>query len=249
MSAQTSTSTPEATAGSSASGSSAVGSGASGSEAGASNGSSGRAGTSSSAADVGVGFLLLTSRTFWAGYGIVLAIMGTRLPMWSWPPKSGQIIELLFCAIVFPALAQPYVGRPVLAAMRLHQIAGVHRNTLLVGAFVTLVACEKPQPWAAGVDALLLTGYLVLTDSITVPLRVLQRIASPAFLLALVAVIAGTTALVALPASSGSYRPALVAVAAAAALGSAVATAFGSAEERRVGSQRTERRNQDRPSE
>lgn len=239
MSAQTAT--PEATTGSSA-----AGSGTSGGEAGAGHGSSA---VGSSAADVGVGFLVLTSRTFWAGYGIVLAIMGTRLPMWSWPPNTGRVIELLFCAIVFPALAQPYVGRPVLAAMRMHQIAGVHRNTLLVGAFVTLVACEKPQPWAAGVDALLLAGYLVLTDSITVPLRVLQRIASPAFLLALVAVIAGTTALVALPASGGSYRPALVAVAAAAALGSAVATAFGSAEERRVGSQRTERRNQDRPSE
>ena len=230
------TATPEATAGSSA-----AGSGASGGEAGAGHGSG--------AADVGVSFLILTSRTFWAGDGIVLAIMGTRLPMWSWPPKSGQVIELLFCAVVFPALAQPYVGRPVLAAMRVHQIAGVHRNTLLVGAFVTLVACEKPQAWAAGVDALLLAGYLVLTDSITVPLRVLRRIASPAFLLALVAVIAGTTGLVALPATSGSYRPTLVAVAAAAALGAAVATAFGSAEERRVGSQRTERRNQDRPSE
>lgn len=198
------------------------------------------------ATERGGGGGLLASRGFWAGYGAAMAVMGTRLPMWAWPPKSSQVIELLFCVTVFAGLAQPYVGRPVLASMRLHYLAAAHRNTLLVGAFVILVACEKPQAWAAGIDALLLAGYLVLTDALTVPPRVLKRIAAPAFLLALAAVIAGATALVALPAASGAYRPVLAAVAAAAALGSAVATAFGGAEERRVGSRRPERRNQDR---
>lgn len=181
---------------------------------------------------------LLAGRTFWAAYGVAMAVMGTRLPLWSWPPRPGQIFELSFCTVVFATLAQPYVGRPVLASMRLHNLARVHRNTLLPGAFVILVACEKPPVWAAGVDAALLAGYLVLTDALTVPPHVLRRIASPAFLLALAAVIAGATALVALPAADGSYRPVLAAVAAAAALGAALATAFGRAEERRVGSAR-----------
>jgi hypothetical protein len=178
----------------------------------------------------------LAGRWFWSLYGVLLAVMGTRLPMWTWPPHPGQVVELVFCAAAFAGLAQPYLGRPVLPAMRLHELAVVHRNTLLVGAFVVLVACEKPPAWAAGVDALLLAAYLVLTDVLTVPPRVLRRIAAPAFLLALTAVIAGTTALIGLPASGGSYRPALAAIAAAAALGAAVATAFGNAEERRVGS-------------
>ena len=197
------------------------------------------------------GGTLLISRTFWAGYGIALAVMGTRLPLWTWPPQGGQVIELTFCAVVFAALAQPYVGRPVLASMRFHELALVHRNTLLPGAFVVLVACEKPPVWAAGVDALLLAGYLVLIDALTIPPHVRQRIASPAFLLALVAAVAGSTALLSLKAAGGSYRPVLAAVAAAAALGAALVTAFGSAEERRVGSQGTdrERRNQDRSSE
>jgi hypothetical protein len=186
----------------------------------------------------GIGFVdgLLINPTFWAAYGVVMAAMGTRLPMWSWPPKAGQVLELAFCVVVFAALAQPYTGRPVLASMRIHHVATVHRNTLLVGGFVVLVACEKPQAWAAGVDAVLLAGYLLLTDSLTVPPGVRRRTASPVFLIALVALIAGATALVALPASSGAYRPVLVAVAAAAAVGAALATAFGSAEQRRVGS-------------
>jgi hypothetical protein len=182
------------------------------------------------------GASLLASRGFWAGYGVVMAVMGTRLPMWSWPPHAGQVIELLFAAVIFAALAQPHTGRPVLASMRMHHVALAHRNTLLVGAFVLLVAAGKPQPWAAGVDALLLAGYLVLIDALTVPPRVLKRLASPAFLITLVAVIAGATALIALPAQGDAYRPILVAVAGAAALGAAMATAFGSAEERRVGS-------------
>jgi hypothetical protein len=62
-------------------------------------------------------------------------------------------------------------------------------------------------------------------------------------------VVAGATALLSLKAADGSYRPVLVAAAAAAALGAALATAFGRAEERRVGSPGTERRNQDRSSE
>lgn len=191
----------------------------------------------------------LAGRWFWSGYGILLAVMGTRLPIWTWPARSEQVVEVVFCAGVFAVLAQPYLGRPVLPSMRLHHLATVHRNSLLVGAFVVLVACEKPPAWAAGVDALLLAGYLVLTDLVTVAPRVLKRIAAPAFLLALVALIAGSTALVGLPPSGGSYRPALVAIAAAAALGAAVATAFGNAEERRVGSRRTDSRNQDRSSE
>jgi len=201
------------------------------------------------AEDLGGGWSLLVSRTFWAGYGVALAVMGTRLPLWSWPPQGGQIAELAFCAVVFAALAQPYVGRPVLASMHFHDLAVVHRNTLLPGAFVVLVACEKPAAWAAGVDALLLAGYLVLTDALTVPPHVRKRIASPAFLLALVAAVAGATALLSLNATDGTYRPVLVAAAAAAALGAALATAFGRAEERRVGSRGTESRNQDRSSE
>ena len=179
---------------------------------------------------------LLTSPLFWAGYGVLMAVMGTRLPMWSWPPPPDQILLLGFCVLVFAALAQPYVGRPVLAAVRVNHVAIAHRNTLLTGGFVMLVACEKPPAWAAGVDALLLAGYLVLTDVITVPPGVLRRTASPAFLLLLLAVIAGATALVALPSSSGAYRPILAAAAGAAALGAALATAFGRAEVRRVGS-------------
>ncbi|MEY9907342.1 hypothetical protein ABIA35_003571 [Catenulispora sp. MAP12-49] len=200
------------------------------------------------AAENGGGGLLAT-RGFWAGYGVAMAVMGVRLPMWSWPPQTDQVVVLLFATVIFAALAQPYTGRPVLASMRMHHMALAHRNTLLVGAFVILVAVGKPQAWAAGVDALLLAGYLVLTDALTVPPRVLKRIASPAFLIALVAVIAGATALVALPAADDAYRPILVAVAGAAALGAAMATAFGSAEERRVGSRRTEHQNQDRSSE
>ena len=200
---------------------------------------------------------LIASRTFWAGYGAVLAVMGTRLPMWSWPPTGRQVGGLLVTVVVFAALAQPYTGRPVLGSMRAPRVALVHRNTLLVGGFALLVAGGKVPPWAAGVDALLLAGYLVLIDALTVPAAVLRRIASPAFLLALAALVAGATALVALPASAGSYRPVLSAAAAAAALGAAVATAFGtgsrtgfgSAEERRVGSRGTESRNQDRSSE
>jgi hypothetical protein len=184
----------------------------------------------------GGGWSLLASSTFWAGYGVALAVMGTRLPLWSWPPRGGQVLELAFCAVVFAALAQPYVGRPVVASMLFHNLAMAHRNTLLPGAFVVLVACEKPPAWAAGVDALLLAGYLVLTDALTIPPHVRKRIASPAFLLALVAVVAGSTALLSLKATDGSYRPVLVAAAAAAALGAALATAFGRAEVRRVGS-------------
>ena len=213
--------------------------------------------SSSSAADSGDpgtgdgqdGGGLLTSPLFWAAYGVVMAAMGTRLPMWSWPPDLGQVVELAFCAGVFAVLAQPYTGRPTLASMRIHYVAAAHRNTLLVGAFVVLVACEKPQVWAAGVDAALLAGYLLLTDSVTVPPGVLRRTASPAFLIALAALIAGTTALVAVPASSGAYRPVLVALAGATAVGAALATAFGSAEQGRVGSRRSERLNQDRSSE
>ncbi|MEY9860976.1 hypothetical protein ABH935_006614 [Catenulispora sp. GAS73] len=210
-------------------------------------GDGGAGGTDSS----GGGFVegLLVSPLFWAAYGIVMAVMGTRVPMWSWPPKAESVLELAFCVVVFSALAQPYTGRPVLTSMRIHHVATVHRNTLLVGAFVVLVACEKPQAWAAGVDAVLLAGYLLLTDVLTIPPGVLRRTASPVFLITLAALIAGATALVALPASSGAYRPVLVAIAAAAAVGAALATAFGSAEERRVGSRGTERRNQDRSSE
>lgn len=188
--------------------------------------------------------ILLTSRLFWAGYGVLMAVMGTRLPVWSWPPPPDQIVLLAFCGPVFAALAQPYVGRPVLAAMRVHHVALAHRNTLLTGGFVMLVACERPPAWAAGIDALLLAGYLVLTDVVTVAPGILRRTASRPFLLTLLAVIAGATALVALPASSGAYRPILAAAAGAAALGAALATAFGSAEVRRVGSRGTERRNQ-----
>ena len=186
---------------------------------------------------------LLQRPTFWAAYGVVMAVMGTRLPMWTWPPKFGQVVELAFCVVIFAALAQPYTGRPVLMSMRIHNVAIVHRNTLLVGGFVVLVACEKPQAWASGVDAALLAGYLLLTDSLTIPPGVLRRTASPAFLIALTALIVGATALVALPATSGTYRPVLVAVAGAAAVGAALATAFGNAGGQRVGSRGTEHRN------
>jgi hypothetical protein len=191
---------------------------------------------------------LITTRMFWAGYGVAMAAMGT-LPAWSWPPNAGQVVELIFNVLVFAVLALPYVGRPVLESMRLHHIALVHRNTLLVALFVVLVASARPPAWAAGIDALLLAGYLLLIDALTLPPAVLRRTASPVFLLGLAALVGGATALVALPASSGVYRPVLVAAAGAAAFGAALATAFGSAGERRVGSRRTERQNQDRSSE
>jgi hypothetical protein len=195
------------------------------------------------------GGALLTNRAFWAGYGVVMAVMGTRLAVWDGPPSGGRIVGAALCAVLFAALAQPYLGRPVLASMRLHHIARVHRNTLLVGLFVLLVAGQKPPVWAAGVDALLLAGYLLLIDAISVPPAMLRRIAAPAFLLGLAVLIAGTTALVALPASTAAYRPVLVAAAALAALGAALATAFGSGDARRVGSRGTERQYQDRSSE
>jgi hypothetical protein len=195
------------------------------------------------------GGALVTNRTFWAGYGAAMAVMGTRIPVWDGPPSVGRIVATALCAVVFAALAQPYLGRPVLVSHRLHHIARVHRNTLLVGLFVLLVAGQKPPAWAAGVDALLLAGYLLSIDAISVPPAMLRRIAAPLFLLGLAALIAGTTALVALPASTAGYRPMLVAAAAVAALGTALATAFGSGEQRRVGSRRTERRYQDRSSE
>jgi hypothetical protein len=192
---------------------------------------------------------VLTSRVFWAGYGVVMAAVGARLPAWDWPPSVDKIVVLAVCALVFAGLAQPYLGRPVPASMRLHHVALVHRNTLLVALFVAVVAAQKPPAWVAGLDALVLAGYLLLTDAITMPAAMLRRIASPASLLALAGLIAGATALVGLPASTAEYRPILVAGAAAAALGAAVATAFGSGEERRVGSRGTERQNQDRSSE
>ena len=182
------------------------------------------------------GRALLTSSLFWAGYGMLMAVTGTRLPAWSWPPTADQVADLAFSIPVFAALAQPYTGRPVLASMRVHHIAVAHRNTLLVGLFVILVASGRPPVWLAAADALVLAGYLLLTDALTVPPSVMRRLASPASLLALAALIAGATALIALPASAGAYRPLLAAAGAAAALGAAVATAFGSAEERRVGS-------------
>lgn len=199
------------------------------------SGAGGGAGTGEGAG-TGTGRGLLTSKSFWAGYGVLMAVMGTRLPMWSWPPTSDEVVELVFNVLLFPALAQPYTGRPVLASMRVQHMATAHRNTVLAGLFVILVASGKPPAWAAGVDALLLAGYLLMTDALSVPPSVMRRLASPGSLLALAGLIAGTTALVAMPASAGAYRPVLAAAGAAAALGAAVATAFGSAEERRVGS-------------
>lgn len=177
---------------------------------------------------------LLASRLFWAGYGTVLAVMGNRL--WAWPLSGVQVLELAGTIVLFAALAQPVTGRPVLTAIRWHHLVWAHRNTLLPGAFVILVAAEKPPAWAAGVDALLLAGYLLLTDALSLPPSVMRRIASPLSLLALTAAAVGVTGLLALPASAGAYRPILAAVGAATALAAGVATAFGSAEERRVGS-------------
>jgi hypothetical protein len=202
---------------------------------GSGSGASGGAGTGEGTG-TGTGRGLLTSKSFWAGYGVLMAVMGTRLPMWSWPPSSDEVVELVFNVLLFPALAQPHTGRPVLASMRVQHMANAHRNTVLAGLFVILVASGKPPAWAAGVDALLLAGYLLMTDALSVPPSVMRRLASPGSLLALAGLIAGTTALVAMPASAGAYRPVLAAAGAAAALGAAVATAFGSAEERRVGS-------------
>jgi hypothetical protein len=196
----------------------------------------------------GVSAGLPANLAFWAGYGVLMAVMGSGLPFWSWPPDLPHVLDLVFCAVVFAILAQPYQGRPVVTAMRLHRLARVHRNTLLVGAFVVLVATNPAPAWAAGVDALLLAGYLVLLDMISMPAVTARRLLSPAFLAGLAALIAGATALVALPASDSAYRPVLVAVAAAAALGAVVATAFGRGERRRVGSRGAEHQKQDRSS-
>ena len=197
---------------------------------------------------LGAGAVLPANRPFWAGYGVLMAVMGSGLPFWSWPPGLSRVADLVFCTVVFAILAQPYQGRPVVTAMRLHRLARVHRNTLLVGAFVLLVASNPAPAWAAGVDALLLAGYLVLLDVISMPVATVRRLLSPAFLAGLAALIAGATALVALPASDSAYRPVLVAVAAAAALGAVVATAFGRGAQRRVGSRGTEHQKQDRSS-
>jgi hypothetical protein len=186
------------------------------------------------------------NRPFWGVYGAAMAVMGSGLPFWTWPPDFTRVGILLFSLPASMLLAQPYLGRPVVSAMRLHRLAVVHRNTLLVGLFALLVATYRPPAWAAGVDALLLAGYLLLMDVVSIPAATLRRLASPVLLIGLTALIAGSTALVALPASDASYRPALAAVAAAAALAAAVATAFGRAEARRVGSRGTDHQKQDR---
>lgn len=179
---------------------------------------------------------LPVNRAFWAGYGAAMAVMGSGLPFWDWPPRDADVVVLAFCVTVFSFLAQPYLGRPVVPAMRLQELAAVHRNTLLVGMFCVLVATKQPPLWAAGVDAALLAGFLLLMDMVSIPAATLRRLLSPALLLGVAALVAGATALVALPGSDAAYRPVLAAVAAAAALTVGVATAFGRAGGRRVGS-------------
>ncbi|GAA2059397.1 hypothetical protein GCM10009839_82160 [Catenulispora yoronensis] len=195
---------------------------------------------------------VLTNRLFWALYGVAMAVMGSGLPFWDWPPSSTDVEVLVFCTLVFAGLAQPYAGRPVVAAMRVHRLAAVHRNTLLIALYVTLVATKQPPLWAVAVDAALLCGYLLLIDAVTVPLATLRRLASPPLLAGTAALTAGAVALVALPGSDAAYRPVLAALAGAAALTAAVATAFGRGETRRVGSRGTaqrppDRQEQDRP--
>ncbi|GAA1994740.1 hypothetical protein [Catenulispora subtropica] len=186
------------------------------------------------------------NRPFWAGYGVAMAVMGVGLPFWTWPPDFTDVFVLLAAVGTFMLLAQPYLGRPVVASMRLHRLAVVHRNTLLVGLFAVLVATHQPPVWAAGVDAVLLAGFLLLMDLVSIPAATLRRLVPPVLVIGLAALIAGSTALVALPASDASYRPILAAVAAAAALAAGVATAFGRAEARRVGSRGTDHQKQDR---
>ncbi|MFL6116081.1 MAG: hypothetical protein ACJ786_32720 [Catenulispora sp.] len=205
-------------------------------------------GRAASGDGAGVGAGVGANLPLWAGYGVLLAVMGSGLPFGNWPPDVPHLAELGFTAVLFATLAQPYQGRPVVTTMRLHRLARVHRNTLLVGAFVLLVASNPAPAWAAGIDALLLTGYLVLLDLIAMPAATARRLLSPAFLAGLAALIAGATALAALPASDAAYRPVLAAVAAAAALAAVVATAFGRGERRRVGSRGTEHQKQDRSS-
>jgi hypothetical protein len=190
---------------------------------------------------------LTVNRTFWSAYGAAMAVMGSGLPFWDWPPRDTDVAVLVFCAVVYPFLAQPYLGRPVVAAMRVHQLALVHRNTVLVALYCVLVATKQPPLWAVGVDAALLAGYLVLMDVVTIPAATLRRLLSPALLLGVAALVAGATALVALPGSDAAYRPVLAAGAAAAALAAGVATAFGRAGGRRVGSRGSEHQKQDRP--
>lgn len=199
------------------------------------------------------GGALIGSRTFWAGYGAALAAAGSGVPFWDWPPRVSDLVVLVFGVTVFGFLGQPYLGRPVVPAMRVHRLAVVHRNTLLVGLFCVLVAAKQPPAWAAGVDATLLAGYLLLLDVVNIPAATLRRLLPPALLLGVAVLIGGTTALVALPASDAAYRPVLAAVAAGAALAAAVATAFGRGAGRRVGSRGTgtahqqDHQNSDRP--
>ncbi|NUP54163.1 MAG: hypothetical protein HOW97_43630 [Catenulispora sp.] len=187
----------------------------------------------------GGGGSLIGSRMFWAGYGAVLAAMGSGVPFWDWPPRISDVVVLVLNVAVFGFLAQPYLGRPVVTAMRAYRLAVVHRNTLLVGLFCVLVAVKEPPAWAAGVDAVLLAGYLLLLDVVHIPAATLRRLLSPALLLGVAVLIGGSTALVSLPASDAAYRPILAACAAGAALAAAVATGFGRGSGRRVGSRGT----------
>jgi hypothetical protein len=186
------------------------------------------------------------NRPFWAAYGMAMAVMGSGLPFWSWPTEPARLTVLVFSIGAFAFLAQPHLGRPVVSSMRVHNLAIVHRNTLLVGLFVLLVASYQPPAWAAGVDALLLAGYLLLLDLVTIPTTTFRRLTSPAVVIVLAALVIGSTALIAIPATDASYRPLLAALAAATALAAALSTAFTRAETRRVGSRGTSPQNQDR---
>src|SRR5260221_7403079 len=149
---------------------------------------------------------LLTSPLLWVLWGLAMAAMGVRLPEWTWPPDGGRIAGLTTCAVAAAVLARPYPGRPVVSSASWHHTLVVHRNTLLSAGFVVLVANEPPKVWEAGVDAALLAGYLLLVDAATMPAPALRRIANPPFLLGLAALIAVSTALIALPGSSSTAR-------------------------------------------
>jgi hypothetical protein len=191
---------------------------------------------------------LLDSSAFWACWGLAFAVMCTRLPEWTWPPDGAHIAGLVICTPVAMLLAAPQRNRPIVLSNRWHHRAVMHRNTLLSAGFVLIVAItQTPTMFDVSVDAALLTGYLLLVDAATMPADACRRTAHPLFVVALVGLVAASTAIVALPGSSSPYPRIVAAVAGTAVVTAAVAAAFTGAKSRRVGSRGPESPESDPP--